>query len=326
MRTLLIALLVLCPLLGLFGQSIDYSVPKDLQKKISSEDYNKILGQSLAAIRQRMTVTGVKSGAIDIVLGDKSNTLYIDVLVGECLKAKSKADWSKIIKAHFDDMFAGIDMVKTLDRKDFDAVGRYLSLRIFADTYVEKVLGLDKVMARKDLEGTYTVLMLDLPSGFEVVDTANFNAWKKGPTEVFSMAQSNINGIGPEKTKQELNASGNKLSVTTITDDDNAASYALDLGTNSPELVGDLGAVLAVPGAGSVTVLKLTKEQPRDFQKFIEASKGANDKAFTSQAHPISRQFYWYYQGKFTVIDLQAAADNKLTIIAPSALSALLPQ
>jgi hypothetical protein len=168
--------------------------------------------------------------------------------------------------------------------------------------------------------------MLDLPGAFTVVQKKMFSLWKLDTATVFKVAQDNINKQQVEKVTQSFDIDGSKIEISFLGNEDYAASYALDLITNSPELVGEWGSVVAIPNKGLVDICKISKDNPVDFVKFIERTKPLVEKSYQEHEQPISDQYFWYYKGKFTRINVLTNADGSINVISPFGLTELMTE
>jgi hypothetical protein len=168
--------------------------------------------------------------------------------------------------------------------------------------------------------------MLDLPGAFTPVQREVFALWKLDTTAVFKTAQHNINHQQVEKVTQSFDLNGTKVEVSFLGNEDYAASYALDLAGNSPELVGEWGTVVAMPNKGLVNICKISKDKPVEFVKFIERVKPLIERSYQEHEQPISDQFFWYYKGQFTRINVLTKEDGNINVISPAGLTALMTE
>ncbi|HEV8512475.1 MAG TPA: hypothetical protein VGQ59_04335, partial [Cyclobacteriaceae bacterium] len=165
---------------------------------------------------------------------------------------------------------------------------------------------------------------LDLPGAFTPVQRKIFELWKLETAAVFKVAQANINKQQVEKVTQSFDVDGVKIEMSFLGSEDYAASYALDLIENSPELVGEWGSVVAMPNKGLVNICKISKDKPVDFVKFIQKTKLLIEKSYHEHEQPISDQFFWYYKGSFTKINVSTNANGSINVISPFGLTELM--
>jgi hypothetical protein len=108
--------------------------------------------------------------------------------------------------------------------------------------------------------------------------------------------------------------------------EDYAASFVLDLANNSPEFVGSLGSVIAIPNKGLVNICAISKEKPLDFVNFIQFFKKPVEKFYAQHQQSISKDFFWYYKGKFTKINVLEDNNGNVNVISPMGLTALMSE
>lgn len=324
MQKLVILLFVaLCHNLS-YGQKINYNVPGSVANNISKGDYKKIVDLAIPLIQNRFTVESLNDGTVVLAKGQGIQAFNLDNLVLKCLDVKDKTLWKDVIADHFSQIFISIDEKKKIDPNNFETVKKYLSIRVYPKQAVLQRGGMENMVLKSDMEDTYTLLMLDLPGAFTNVERSMAELWKKDSSELFKFAQANINQQIVQKVTQNFDIDGTLVEISFIGEENYAASYALDLATNSPELVGQWGSVVAMPNKGIVNVCKISKDKPLDFVKFIQRTKPLVEKYYNDHPQPISDQYFWYYKGKFTRIPVSMDANGQLNIISPLGLSELM--
>lgn len=215
---------------------------------------------------------------------------------------------------------------QTEPQTNYETMKKYLSIRIYPKEPVDAHGGTDSLIFRTDLEGTYTLLMLDFPGAFTPVRRAMFEEWKKPEPEVFAAAQANIDSIKVARSTKTFDLKDVKLDVTMLGEENYAASYALDLEKNAPDLVGEWGSVVAMPYKGLVSLCKLSRENLPDLGAFIQLTHAFIEKSYQEQPQPISDQYFWYYHGKFSPIDTRFDENGTFHVVAPPGLSELMTQ
>lgn len=213
-----------------------------------------------------------------------------------------------------------------VDLNDYEKVKPYLSIRIYNDASIAQKGGVGNMVSRVDLDGTMTVLMLDLPEAFAPLFKTNFEKWNKSAGEVFKVAELNVRNKKVEKMTREFDIDGNKIEFNFLGNEDYAASYALNLETNMPELVGEWGSIVVIPNKGLVAICKISKAKPLDFVKFIERIKPLTDQSFAQHQVPVSKNFFWYYKGEFTLVKVLTNDSGNINVIAPLGLGELMSE
>jgi uncharacterized protein YtpQ (UPF0354 family) len=309
-----------------FGQKIDYTIPKGYEADVNQKDYKTLVDISVEITAKKYKIDFVKDGAIQLLANQDMQTLNLHNLIVKCAEIKDKSKWREVIKEHFESMFSTIEEQKKINPNDFETIKKYLSIRIYRKDFIEQRGGKDKVVSKVDIEGTFTVLMLDLPKTFMAVDRQIFELWKKKEADVFSIAQSNVNKQKIEKVNKKFDTEGSEISIYFLGNEDYAASYALDLANNSPEIMGNWGCVIAIPNKGLVNVCAVSKEKTVDFVKFIQFLKKPVEQFYAQHQQPISNQFFWYYKGKFTRINVLVDDKGNINVISPMGLTALMTE
>ena len=309
-----------------FGQKIAYNIPEGYENDIGKEDYKKIVDISVPIVAKRYSIDNVKDGTIFLKEGQEMQAVNLHNIIRKCVSVKDKSQWDKVIQEHFENIFSSIDEQKKIDPASYETVKKYLSLRIYPAELVNQRGGTSSLIVKTDLEDTYTLLMLDLPGAFTPVQKEMFSLWKKDSSEVFKIAQGNINKQEIEKVTQKFDIDGSKIEISFLGNEDYAASYALDLVSNSPDLVGEWGSVVAMPNKGLVDICKISKDKPLDFVKFIQRMKSRVEKSYQEHEQPISDQFFWYYKGRFTKINVMEQQNGNINVISPFGLTELMTE
>jgi len=309
-----------------FGQRISYNIPEGYESDIRNEDYKKIVDIAVPIVAKRYSIDFVKDGTIFLKKGQEMQALNLHNIIAKCVSVKDKSQWDKVVKGHFENLFSSIDEQKKIDPENYETIKKYLSLRIYPAAFVNQKGGTSSFIVRTDLEDTYTLLMLDLPGAFTPVQNDMFALWKKDTSEVFKIAQENVNKQQIEKVTQKFDIDGANVEISFLGNEDYAASYSLDLINNSPDLVGEWGSVIAIPNKGLVDICKISKDKPLDFVKFIQRLKSRVEKSFQEHEQPISDQFFWYYKGKFTKIKVMEQPNGNINVISPFGLSELMTE
>lgn len=326
MRVVFLTLLFAFVWMTSFSQKISYSIPEGYESDITKEDYKKIVDIAVPIVSKRYKITQVKDGTIELKKGQDMQAFNLHNLIAKCVEVTDKSVWNKIIEEHFDKIFSSIDEQKKIDPAKFETVRSYLSLRVYPNETINQRGGIANFLTRTDIEGTSTMLMLDLGGAFTPVQRQYFKLWKKDSSEVFRIAQDNVNQHTIEKVTQEFEMDSSKIEISLLGNEDYAASYALDLIHNSPELVGQWGSVVAIPNKGLVNLCKVSPQKPLDFVKFIQYTRQLINQYYDEHEQPVSREFYWYYKGKFTMITVMTTPDGSINVISPPGLTDLMTE
>lgn len=324
MSKLLFILSLLCFTFSASAQKIGYSMPDNFRKDISKKDYRKLVDIAVPVIAKRYTVLEVSNGTVLIAKNeDHMSAFNLDNLVFKCLAVDDRSKWHLVIEEHFNNIFTSIDVQKKIKPKELASIRDYLSFRIYPQEMVEQQGGGEHLVVRIDLEGTITVLMMDLPGAFSPVMKEYFEAWNIGADSAFRIAQANINNHHIEQLTQLFTFEGVPVEVTILAEENYAASILPDLKSGFPQLVGEWGSVIAVPHKAFVELCKVNRDRPFDFVKFIQGTKSVVDQEYMKHPQRISNRFYWYYNGVFHPITV-TENNGSVNIVAPMELSELM--
>ena len=152
------------------AQIITYDPPPHLPQQVGKDDYKLIVDSSVAIIANRFSVATVAAGSVHIIDDHgQPAVLNLDNLILKCLSEPDKNAWPTIIRDHFNNLFSTIDQQRALDPTNYETMKKYLSIRIYPKETVDQRGGTDSLVSRTDLDGTYTLLMLDFPGAFTPV-------------------------------------------------------------------------------------------------------------------------------------------------------------
>src|SRR4030043_551691 len=120
----------------------------------------------------------IQKGAVAVK--EKNGLMGLDNLVRVCHK-KDRNKWEEIITEHFDLLCSALKKEDKLisELADFSRAKDFLAVRIFPSDYLDSVGNETKrnLIYRKDLEGTITTLVFDLPSSIRTVTVKDTIDW-----------------------------------------------------------------------------------------------------------------------------------------------------
>ena len=317
-------LLALITAFNLSAQKINYSFPEGYENEISKKDYKYLVKESVKAISKNYEIASIEKGVIKLKEGQDYSILNLHNLILKC-SVSDKENWQELINFHFQGMYESMEKQKQLDPNKFETLVDYFSIRIYQESFVTQNGDIDNLIIKKDLEGTLSLLMLDLPSAFTPIQKEMFDLWGKTIDEVFKIAQKNVNKQEFVKATESIEVNGEKIDVNFIENQDYGASLALDLEVNAPEFVGEWGSVIALPNKGIINICKVSKDRPLDFILFIQKFKPVVEQFHDQHPQPISTDFYWYYNGQFTKINV-VENDEGVNVISPAGLTKLMSE
>jgi hypothetical protein len=196
--------------------------------------------------------------------------------------------------------------------EDFEKATKYLAVRIYQQDFMGS-FKLEELVHRKDLEGTVTVLVLDLPDSVESVLNTNIEKWNKQPEELFALAFDNLK----EKFKREaermennfLKLSGEDIFVT---------SEALFFERNK-DCIGKFGSIFCIPNRDTLVAVAIDSDLDVEvgLQLMIPFAENTFDQ---SEDMAITRHIFWHYEGKNELIYTYYGL-NRLKYVLPADLA-----
>jgi hypothetical protein len=265
------------------------------QSQINDSDYQKFISLVDRDLRGRgmRPVLGSDSVRVTSPQG-RQVTLGLQNLMQLCM-SEPQSKWLAVIDTHFGNL---VDTMRTQAvardaMKDFATARSRLLIRIYSEDAVPNDAQQD-LICRTDLEGTRTVLMVDLNTAVESVSPAMAQYWGKSRAELFDIALRNTAEQTAVATRQEKTADGARFLIME-SDELNASSHVLILNQH-PGAIGRYGSIVAIPTRHQVvchpindeTVAAATQAMAPVVDKLNERGPGAT-----------SRNLYWYHDGIF---------------------------
>lgn len=295
----------------LFSQETDRTLPADFTSYITQKDYQQLLDFTLQQL-EGFEVLEVKEGTIRIQFGEQSHAFSMLPLIQQSA-ALDDEQQQAFVHEYISTLINAYDDQSTLASADFSTVKKYLTLRLYPEGVFQEAER-ERWVVRSDLEGTVTCVMLNLPTAFATVERAQLDQWGVSETEVFELAQEN-SGKRPYEVHRKMLGETTELLV--LAGGSSAATAALALEAAMPEPIGRYGAIVAVPHQEMVLVHNMQEEGPVNYQTFIEYLYEFVLEQYTQHTAPVSPDFYWYYEGKFTRILLGQNQAGQLQIVPP---------
>jgi hypothetical protein len=322
MRTFLLTFITLLQFaLNAQETTIYHGIPEGYEDIITDTDYQKLVNYAITAVGKHYDVESVKDGTI-ILQDNHDHSFNLHNLIEICASV-DKSEWKTIITDHFDRLIDSMELQNAMDLTDYKSVKQYLTLRIYPKAYVDNNMGLQRCIARTDLEGTYTVLMFDLPHAFSSVNHDLPEIWKKSKEELFRVATDNVNKIEIVKVTEIVQPDGMQFELHLMEEENFAGVYALDLQKNSPEFVGELGSIVSIPNAGFAIIYKIDPKNPAEFADYIRITHSLNQESYTGHSKGVTPDYFWYYKGKFTKVGVREQPDGEFYIVPPDGLTKL---
>lgn len=212
-----------------------------------------------------------------------------------CARNEAK-DWAEIVTDHFRTLEKSYTEQKVLEDRidDFARVAELLAVRLWPEDYLAD-LDRNKILHRKELPGTITALVFDLPSSIRNVTPEEVKTWGKSETELFRIGLANVmENCIPDVSEQDL---GDGITLTLFSDESFfVASHALLL-EEHPDCLGQFGTLVGVPHRHVMLAFPIQDLRVmRAIHMMIPIIAGMERDGPGS----ISPLLYWYKNGAYT--------------------------
>lgn len=301
-----------------FAQKIDKNLPDSYKGIITQKEYERILVLSVNYLKsQNISIVKVEDGGIFTSDTEQEGTFYLDNLVRKCKAASDEKVWEEIVNSHFEAVIHRSDGLEAINLQDYETAKKYLSIRIYPPDFFESAGGKGQFITREDIPGTVSVIMIDLPTAFMVLMRDSSLKWGKSDEMLFQEAIRNLSVQSLEEYTRDL---GDSIMITALTNDDYAASCILD-SVRMKKYPGKYGATVSIPSKGAVLIHRM--DDPVSFVQFINITHEMVNKFNTTQQGPITTDYFWYYKGKWTKINV-AYEKKAVNVFAPLGLVEML--
>lgn len=295
----------------------------ELTHLISPDDFNAMVMLTVKVLKAKGKINlAYKDGVLSYTTQSDGKDYKVNFLnVVKHALTEDKADWEKTLDEYFERAHAGEELEEEI-LEDYLKAKEYLTLRLqpfsMYEEEPEKKL-LANLIYKTDLPETYSVLALDLPTRFAILQRAEVEKWQIEDAELFVLAHANLQSKieGIEATKYNWDGA----ECYTLFDRDFSAAYCIDFENNCSNLIGPLGSLVGVPCRGSVFIHPISAIETFNtgYNKLAEMTS----KFFDEEVGPISRNIYWFYQGKFVAFE-KTLNDGNLIYTIPNDLENLL--
>jgi hypothetical protein len=266
------------------------------------EQYARFNQLVRADFLQRGQMPTIQDGVLHVP--GQAGQLGLQNLAQLCHQEPDPANWPGLIAEHFANLNRALGSMDQVlgQQSDFEQVKANLTLRLYPADHFQTLPAKDRPISRVDLDGTLSVLVLDLPSAIMPLSRAMAQDWGKSDAELFAMAANWLrHDTDLESGAVEL-AKG--ISVQMIASDSfYAASQALVLDERAG-FVGSHGALVCVPHRQGLLSYPIENRQvSQAIQYLIPAVQGM----FQEGPGSISPHLYWYRNQKFMRLPLNKA-------------------
>lgn len=228
-------------------------------------------------------------------------------------------EWAEVIANHFGLLETTREERAELEGRigDFEAVRHQLGLRLYPADFIDGPVG-EAAVFRRDLPGTVTVLVVDLPSSVANIPRDEVGRWRLSDEELFAAARESTRVLA-ESHKEEVELS-DTVTVTLIGGDSYFAASNVLLLDQHHECIGPHGALVGVPHRHAAIVYPVTGiEVVHAVNGLIPVIHGMHQEGPGS----ISPSLYWYRDGEFLELPYEIGEDG-IRFIPPEAFVLLL--
>ncbi|RYY99556.1 MAG: hypothetical protein EOO11_04560 [Chitinophagaceae bacterium] len=287
---------------------------------VSEAEYNDIMNLALRYHEEHgITVTAEGEGALVTEVDEQEQYRYLDNLV-RLLALSEKAGWKDLIWEHFDKLKDHSAAYAFL-YKDYEYAEPLLRVLVKpGDFEPGRDTDLDAFVHREDLPDTYSFLIIEYEGQLDYVSRADIGEWEKSEDELFEAAIANTPA---DEVEVEEYLFGEQFTVYGIFSGDYAAALVLDLERRLPEAIGPYGALVAVPSKGAAFAHPIASS---DLMELVGALYANVDQIWSEGQGPITRDFYWLYEGQFEKFAVEEDEEEGDYIEMPARLRDLLSE
>lgn len=267
---------------------------------VTKKEYSQILELSEKECQRIGKISSIQAGTIKVAHPEKTEeefSFHLDNLVRKC-KYYGAEEWQRIVQEHFNRFPIDQSKAKFL-AKDFEYAQALLKLLVRSPNSMS-----GQMIQRLDLPNTASFLILDYDERFHFLTEDHIKEWNIPKRELFEIALENI---ALEKIDIQEVVWAEKFELFSFFSGDFSASYIVELAKNAPFAIGKFGAVVAIPTKGSAFVHPINGDTALPF---IHSFEDTFSTFYHQDEVPISRYYYWYYEGKFEVFQEKKSSPN----------------
>ncbi|OWY24047.1 hypothetical protein C7N43_05015 [Sphingobacteriales bacterium UPWRP_1] len=295
-----------------------YLLPEVFTHLISQQDYEQLISISVQYFNEkRMFIHAIENGIIKASLEKKEEEVQfgLDNLVRKVMRAE-KEKWTSIIYDHYNKLQQDHKSAYTYLLKDLEFASRFLKVLIKDRNFIRADF-MNKMVHRVDFPETCTMLILDFEEQFRFLMWDEIKEWETPVSDLFTIALQNI----AQEKVSVMNGDFNEHPVYLFLDANFAACYVLDLETNAPNAVGNLGALVAIPTKGAALAHPINNY---GVMAVAAAIAPLIMHYYNENEGNISSNFYWYYQHHIEMFPLHTGNDGQVMLRMPKKLEKML--
>ncbi len=275
--------------------------------------------------RAKRLVPELAANGVLVVRGAPSGPQDFDLdLIAELCASAPRAEWSQLVDAHLSRVTAMRDALASVELMTWEEARDQLRLRIQPLAFLEEGgLRLEDVAGAVDLPGTATLAFIDREDSAIVVSRGSLERWRQHPTGVLALAMVNTMRALEKELRidaQDVGALGKLYAITSGSY--YGASVVLWIDRH-PEMLGEHGAIVAIPARDAVFVWPLDDARVKDV---IPALRQLGAQAAAAMGGALDDGVFWRRpEGGFERIEI-VVKDGKLEITPPPDLARLIAE
>ena len=254
--------------------------------------FNQLIEQHFVATQTKISL----QDGIVVVVATKQK-YGLQNLAQVCCQSEAES-WTEVIANHFETIHQAEAEGREIQEKfsDFSKIAPYLAVRLYPDSYLEQV-GADKAVASIDLEGTVTMLVLDLENAIRTVCTDDVKPWGKSNYELIRLGLNYVRQINDVEIEDlELTED---VSVKIMSGDSFFASTQILMLEEFSPCLGLYGSLVGVPHRHTAIIYPI---QNLDVIKAVNVLIPLIKGLYNEGPGSISPNLYWYRHQKFITL------------------------
>ena len=278
---------------------IDYTPPPGHEHTLSPHRYRLLVDEAVRVVAQRYAVERVERGVIHLA-GEAGATAVVNLhnILAAVADHDDEAALLDAVHAHVNTLHDAAAARERVDLSDYAVARPRLVARVYPLAAVEQYVGRSAIVMRQHLPGTYSLLMLDLEGAFSSVSRARLSEWGVSEPEAFAATHVNAATADVKLSRTEIDLGTGPLALYLAQEENLAASFALALGAHTPVVVGEHGALVAVPSRALAVVLPLPPAAPKDVaERFARAARKLIDESYAGHPYAVSTEVFWLRRG-----------------------------
>ena len=274
---------------------VDYTPPAGLEDALDPTRYKLLVDEAVRVVGQRHAVDRVERGVIHLAGGGASSAVVnLHNVVAAVADLDDEGALLDAVHAHVNTLHDAADARARLEGADFATARPRLVARVYPAAGLAAYADGATLVLREHLPGTYTLLMLDVEGAFASVARDRLEAWGVSADEAFAAAHANAAGADVAVARTAVDLGGGPQDLYLVQDENYAASFALALAAHAPEVLGEHGALVAVPSRALAVVLPLPATAPKDVvERFAEATRRLVGETYRRHPYAVSADLFW---------------------------------